>query len=86
VDYHDQDQVDAFRAFVVEMSERAIAVGGTSTTYMSDTYIKRGTMRQEAGEALEYYRAIKEMFDPQYVMNTGKKWDDDARPPGGEDG
>ncbi len=86
VDYHDQAQVDAFRAFVVEMSERAIAVGGTSTTYMSDTYIKRGTMSLEAGEALAYYRSIKELFDPQYVMNTGKKWEDDARQPGGEDG
>ncbi len=84
VDYHDQAQVDAFRAFVVEMSERAVALGGTSTTYMSDTYVKRGTMRTEAGEALEYYRAIKTLFDPQFIMNTGKKWDDPARPGRGE--
>jgi FAD/FMN-containing dehydrogenase len=84
VDYHDQRQVDAFRAFVVEMSEKAIEMGGTSTTYMSDTYIKRATMRKEAGEALGYYRALKELFDPQFIMNTGKKWDDEARPPGGE--
>jgi FAD/FMN-containing dehydrogenase len=76
--------VDAFRAFVVEMSERAVALGGTSTTYMSDTYLKRGTMRAEAGEALDYYRAIKTLFDPQFIMNTGKKWDDPARPGRGE--
>jgi FAD/FMN-containing dehydrogenase len=86
VNYHDQAQVDAFRAFVVEMAERAMDVGGTSATYMSDTYVKKGTMRREAGEALGYYRAIKELFDPQFVMNTGKKWDDDARPAGGEEG
>jgi FAD/FMN-containing dehydrogenase len=84
VDYRDQAQVDAFRAFAVEMSRKAIEMGGTSTTYMSDTYIKRETMREEAGEALAYYRAIKELFDPQFVMNTGKKWDDDARSSGGE--
>jgi hypothetical protein len=40
----------------------------------------------EAGPALAYYRALKELFDPQYIMNTGKKWEDDARPPGGEGG
>ena len=86
VDYHDQQQVDAFRAFAVEMSRMAIEMGGTSTTYMSDTYIKRATMREEAGEALDYLRAIKMLFDPQFIMNTGKKWDDEARPPGGEGG
>ena len=43
-------------------------------------------MREEAGEALDYYRAIKMLFDPQFIMNTGKKWDDEARPPGGEGG
>ena len=86
VDYHDQQQVDAFRAFALEMSRKAIEMGGTSTTYMSDTYIKRVTMREEAGEALDYYRAIKTLFDPQFIMNTGKKWDDEARPPGGEGG
>jgi len=84
VDYHDQAQVDAFHHFVIEMSERAVEMGGTSTTYMSDTYVKKGTMRTEAGEALEYYRAIKMLFDPQFVMNTGKKWDDEARPSRGE--
>jgi FAD/FMN-containing dehydrogenase len=83
VDYHDQAQVDAFRAYVVDMSRKAIEMGGTSTTYMSDTYIKRATMREEAGEAIVYYRAIKELFDPQFIMNTGKKWEDTSRPPGG---
>ncbi len=84
VDYHDQRQVDAFRAFVVDMAREAIALGGTSTTYMSDTYVKIATMREEAGDALPYYRAIKELFDPQYILGTGKKWDDPPRPPGGE--
>ncbi len=86
VDYHDQAQVDAFRAFVVDMARKAIELGGTSTTYMSDTYIKTGTMREEAGDAIAYYRRIKELFDPQFIMNTGKKWDDDARPAGRDDG
>jgi len=83
VDYHDQRQVDAFRAYVVDMARAAIAMGGTSATYMSDTYVKMGTMREEAGDALPYYRAIKELFDPQFIMATGKKWDDPPRPPRG---
>jgi FAD/FMN-containing dehydrogenase len=82
VDYHDQAQVDAFRAFVVEMSRKALEMGGTSTTYMSDTYVKIATMHEEAGDALEYYRRIKEIFDPDHIMNTGKKWEDDPRPAG----
>ncbi|MCK5253978.1 MAG: FAD-binding oxidoreductase, partial [Thermoplasmata archaeon] len=40
------------------------------------------TMREEAGDALEYYRRIKEIFDPDHIMNTGKKWEDDPRPAG----
>ncbi len=83
VDYHDQDEVDRFRAYVLDMSRKAIEMGGTSTTYMSDTYIKIPTMREEAGEALPYYRALKEVFDPQYIMNPGKKWEDRSRPPEG---
>ena len=83
VDYHDQDEVDRFRAFVLDMARKAIEMGGTSTTYMSDTYIKIATMREEAGEALEYYRRVKELFDPQYIMNPGKKWEDRSRPPEG---
>ncbi len=86
VDYHDQAQVDAFRAFVVDMARKAIELGGTSTTYMSDTYVKRDTMREEAGEALEYMRGLKELFDPLYIMNTGKKWDDPPRREGGGEG
>lgn len=82
VDYRDQAQVDSFRAFVVDMSRKALEMGGTSTTYMSDTYVKIATMREEAGDALEYYRRIKEIFDPNHIMNTGKKWEDDPRPAG----
>ena len=43
---------------------------------------RMGTMRKEAGDALAYYRAIKELFDPQYIMNPGKKWEDPSRPGG----
>ena len=77
--------MDAFRAFVLDMARKAIEMGGTSTTYMSDTYIKIPTMREEAGDALPYYRAIKELFDPQYIMNTGKKWEEGPRPSGGDE-
>jgi FAD/FMN-containing dehydrogenase len=82
VDYRDQAQVDSFRAFVVDMSRKALEMGGTSTTYMSDTYVKIATMGEEAGDALDYYRRIKEIFDPNHIMNTGKKWEDDPRPAG----
>jgi glycolate oxidase len=86
VNYHDQSEVDRFRTYVVDMSRKAIELGGTSTTYMSDTYIKLATMREEAGDSYDYYRRIKELFDPQYIMNPGKKWDDSSRPPGGGEG
>jgi FAD/FMN-containing dehydrogenase len=85
VDYHDQDEVDRFHAFVLDMARKAIELGGTSTTYMSDTFIKIATMHEEAGEALGYYRKVKELFDPLYILNSGKKWDDPPRPAGGEE-
>jgi FAD/FMN-containing dehydrogenase len=75
VNYHDQAEVDRFRAFNLAMARKAVDLGGTCTTYMSDTHLKIPVMREEAGEALEYYRRIKDVFDPLNIMNPGKKWD-----------
>jgi FAD/FMN-containing dehydrogenase len=79
VNYHDQEEVDRYRAFILAMSRKALELGGTSTTYMSDTYLKIPVMREEAGDALEYYRRVKDMFDPLNIMNPGKKWEHTTR-------
>ncbi len=83
VDYHDQAEVDRYRAFILAMSRKALELGGTSTTYMSDTYLKIPVMREEAGDALEYYRRVKDIFDPLNIMNPGKKWEHPTRREGG---
>ena len=84
VDYHDQDEVDRYRAFNLAMARKALEMGGTCTTYMSDTYLKIPVMREEAGEALEYMRKVKDIFDPLNIMNPGKKWEHATRKEGGE--
>jgi len=84
VNYHDQGEVDRYRAFNLAMARKAVELGGTCTTYMSDTYLKIPVMREEAGEALEYYRRIKDVFDPLNIMNPGKKWDHPTTGPDGK--
>jgi FAD/FMN-containing dehydrogenase len=84
VNYHDQDEVDRFHAFNLAMARKALELGGTCATYMSDTYLKIPVMKEEAGEALEYYRKVKDIFDPLNIMNPGKKWEHTTRKEGGE--
>ncbi len=69
-----EDEVKRFYDYVREMSKIAIDLGGTSSTYIGDTWRLVDVAEYEHGKSLEYMRKIKEIFDPNWIMNPGKKF------------
>lgn len=66
-------KVENFNARLVEW---AISVGGTSTGEHGIGIGKRRFMRQEHGAALDLMKAIKDLIDPNGIMNPGKVFPD----------
>ncbi len=69
-----EDEVRRFYDYVKEMSRIAVDLDGTSSTYIGDTWRLLDVMDYEHGKALEYMRRVKEIFDPKWIMNPGKKF------------
>ena len=63
--------------FNVRLVQWALSVGGTATGEHGVGIGKRQFMRQEHGDALEVMKAIKQLFDPQGIMNPGKVFPDE---------
>ncbi len=74
VDDKDPDQVRRFYDYVRDMALYAISVGGSMTSYQGDGEKFGGFCREEHGEAFKYMTMIKEAFDPNGIMNPGKKF------------
>ncbi len=75
VDDTDPDEVKRFYKYVEEMSKMAVDLEGTMSTYIGDGDRLGGFNKYEHGEALKYMKKIKEVFDPQNIMNPGKKFE-----------
>lgn len=69
-----EEEVSRFYEYVKEMSKIAIDLEGTSSTYIGDTWRLIDISEYEHGKALEYMRKIKEIFDPNWIVNPGKKF------------
>lgn len=65
----DRAQADRFSAALVE---RALALGGTATGEHGVGLAKRSYMEAEHGPALAWMRRIKDLFDPEGILNPGK--------------
>lgn len=65
------DLVDA-RALNDELVEFALARGGTSTGEHGIGLGKIDYLEREHGDLLPYYRGLKEVFDPNGILNPGK--------------
>lgn len=61
--------------YLKRMSLRAIEMGGTCTGEHGIGQGKRGSLKKEAGAALETMRTIKTALDPLNIMNPGKLFD-----------
>jgi glycolate oxidase len=75
VDDSTEESVKKFYQYVKEMSQVAIALEGTMSSYIGDGDRLGGFSRLEHGLSYEYMRRIKEMFDPKNIMNPGKKFE-----------
>jgi glycolate oxidase len=74
VDDSTQEGVRQFYQYVREMSEMAIELEGTMSTYIGDGDRLGGFNQLEHGPGLKYMRRIKRIFDPKNIMNPGKKF------------
>jgi hypothetical protein len=75
VDDSNEESVNRFYRYVREMSEMAINLEGTMSSYIGDGDRLGGFNQLEHGLSLEYMRGIKEVFDPKNIMNPGKKFE-----------
>ena len=83
VDDSNEESVKGFYRYVREMSEMAIRLEGTMSSYIGDGDRLGGFSQLEHGLSYEYMRRIKEIFDPKNIMNPGKKFESrwiDERP------
>jgi glycolate oxidase len=75
VDDSNAESVNKFYQYVKDMSEMAVALEGTMSTYIGDGDRLGGFNQLEHGVSLDYMRRIKEIFDPKDIMNPGKKFE-----------
>ena len=75
VDDSNEESVKGFYQYVKEMSEMAIRLEGTMSSYIGDGDRLGGFNQLEHGLSFEYMRRIKEVFDPKNIMNPGKKFE-----------
>jgi len=75
VDDSNEASVRKFYQYVREMSEMAVELEGTMSSYIGDGDRLGGFNRLEHGLSYEYMGRIKEVFDPKNIMNPGKKFE-----------
>jgi D-lactate dehydrogenase (cytochrome) len=63
------DRIDAVNC---RMVEKALSLGGTATGEHGVGIGKRKFMKTEHGESLEWMKRIKDLFDPNGILNPGK--------------
>jgi glycolate oxidase len=75
VDDSTEETVRQFYGYVREMSLKAIELEGTMSTYIGDGDRLGGFNRHEHGLSFEYMKDLKALFDPENIMNPGKKFE-----------
>ncbi|MHA1798007.1 MAG: FAD-binding oxidoreductase [Candidatus Helarchaeota archaeon] len=75
VDDSNPDEVRRFYKYVRDMSKMAIDLEGTMSSYIGDGDRLGGFNRYEHGKSLDYMWKLKQIFDPNNIMNPGKKFE-----------
>jgi len=74
VDDKDLSQIQRFYEYVRDMALYAVSVGGSMTSYQGDGEKFGDFCRHEHGEAYRYMKMIKNILDPNGIMNPMKKF------------
>lgn len=72
IPYHDEDSFTVAKAINQSVVEKAIELDGTSTGEHGVGFGKIKYMEQEHGPALNVMRSIKQVLDPNGILNPGK--------------
>lgn len=72
VDMDNNEEKQTAQNFINNMTERALAMGGTCTGEHGIGQGKIKYLRQELGESVYFMEAIKKSFDPDNIMNPSK--------------
>lgn len=75
VDDSTEERVRNFYNYVREMSLKAVELEGTMSTYIGDGDRLGGFSEHEHGLGYKYMKDVKALFDPQNIMNPGKKFE-----------
>ncbi len=75
VDDSTDENIRNFYEYVREMSQMAVELEGTMSSYIGDGDRLGGFNALEHGLGLEYMKRIKALFDPEGIMNPGKKFE-----------
>lgn len=75
VDDSTPETVQQFYRYVRDMSLKALELEGTMSTYIGDGDRLGGFSEHEHGLSYQYMRDLKALFDPQNIMNPGKKFE-----------
>ena len=79
VDSEDEEDLARAEKVNAEIVDYALARGGTSTGEHGIGSGKTGHLEKEHGDSLPFMRKIKELADPNGIMNPGKIFADDER-------
>ena len=72
LDQDNEEEVERAEAFIARLSLRALRYDGTCTGEHGVGQGKRGYLQDELGEALGVMRQIKDVLDPNNILNPGK--------------
>ncbi len=72
LDMDNADEVEKGREFISRLNKRAIQMDGTCTGEHGIGQGKMPYLRAEIGDGVDVMRSIKQMMDPQNIMNPGK--------------
>jgi D-lactate dehydrogenase (cytochrome) len=72
IDPADPDDLADAKALNDELVEFALARGGTCSGEHGIGLGKIAYLQQEHGDLIPYYRSLKQLFDPNGILNPGK--------------
>ncbi len=75
VDDSTAETVADFYGYVREMGLKAVELEGTMSTYIGDGDRLGGFSEHEHGRSYQYMKDLKVLFDPENIMNPGKKFE-----------
>lgn len=66
------DQWAQAEEYSLRLTQRALDLGGTATGEHGIGLVKKKFLRQEHGASVDWMKQIKQLFDPQRLLNPGK--------------